>query len=324
MPFSTAQLRSLALLPKITGSISILFSSLIVSNVIRNQQNHRRRTYHRIMCGISLADISASFWLALSTWPIPRSSNALWAVGTDTTCTLQGFFTQLGICSSFYNASLSIYYVLVIVWNWNDSQLRKVEWMLHLVPILFAVTTATAGVLLDIYGNATLWCFISAEHDPYRWAFFYGPLWVNIAIVTLSCGYIWAYVRKIERKANRWRLATSPPPPHPYPASNTTPNHLEEPSFSQPSNEASLPDDACISVVPSKPSRRSRLPSAGSASMHSSSHRRQSSSLHRTVSVANQCFLYAGAFYINWIALSVSTVLRRSWWRVFLFRLCIE
>ena len=110
MPFTLAQQTALAVMPKITGFASMLFSSLVVYYVVCNKKK-RHYTYHRLLASISICDLSSSFWLALSTWPIPRDSGLFWAVGNDRTCNVQGFFTQFGISSSFYNASISIYFL---------------------------------------------------------------------------------------------------------------------------------------------------------------------------------------------------------------------
>ena len=88
------QQKVLAIVPKITGLTSFVTSTIIVYTIIiRNPKLRKRSVYHRLLCGMSLADLSSSFWLSLSTWPIPKTSSTLWSSGTNASCTAQGNLT---------------------------------------------------------------------------------------------------------------------------------------------------------------------------------------------------------------------------------------
>ena len=221
MALTKAQQWALVLAPKMTGVCSIVFSSLVIYTVLICPDK-RSKTYHRLVLGISCVDISSSFWLAMSTWPIPKeeeeeeeeetnnnNNNTLWAVGTTTTCTIQGFFTQFGIASSFYNASLSIFYLLVIRYGWKDDRIRRLEPLFHCLPISWGLITAIVGLPLTLFNNATLWCWIASYQDRgesaelYRWLFFYGPLWFMILVVTMNVVLIFQHVHKLERVTQR-------------------------------------------------------------------------------------------------------------------------
>ena len=209
MALSEAQQLVLAIVPKITGFVSLLFSGLVILTVCVNKEK-RSKTYHRLLFGISCVDVSSSFWLGLSTWPIPEETGIKWASGTTATCNVQAFFTQFGIASSFYNASLSVFFLLVIRYGWREDQLRKVEPCLHGFPLLWGLSTAIAGVPLTIFNSANLWCWIApyqdrgANADVFRWFFFYGPLWIMICIVTINSILIFHHVLRIESKSARY------------------------------------------------------------------------------------------------------------------------
>ena len=68
---------------------------------------------------MSIMDTLFSFTLFLETWPIPKNTpGAPWlAAGNDATCTTQGFIQIAFIPALFYNAYLSVYYVLVVVYR---------------------------------------------------------------------------------------------------------------------------------------------------------------------------------------------------------------
>lgn len=280
MSFTEPQLRALAILPKLSGGLSVVFSGCIVWTILRDQ-SRRNRIYHRILLGISCCDISASFWLSLSTWPIPSDSNALWAVGSERTCNVQGFFTQLGIASSFYNAMLSFHYVLVIRYNWKERDLKRVEWAFHCIPVLWSITSAICGLALGVYGNALLWCWVEARFDRFRWIAFYGPLWCMIFIVTINCLLIMEYVCRVERAVQEHRF-------------------VEVVEHRQRRNWPRMHSGTI--EEPRSPLRR--FASSRTSNMIAKS--------RRTREVANQSFLYAGAFYLNWAALTVRIVCLRD------------
>ncbi|CAB9504878.1 expressed unknown protein [Seminavis robusta] len=209
MSTSDAQARALAILPKTTGCISIIGSSIIAFSVLRDKQK-LSKSYHRLLLGMSLVDVLVSFWEALSTWPMPTDSEAMFASGNFSTCVMQGFFIQFYVVSSFYSVSLAIYYTVVLRYNWSEDQVKKLEPYLHSIPLLWGFATGIIGISLKLYNPAGLWCWISPfpggcsgdecirgiNGNTYRWAFFYGPLWANIAFVTIAMALVWVNVRK--------------------------------------------------------------------------------------------------------------------------------
>jgi G protein-coupled glucose receptor regulating Gpa2 len=205
------QQQALAIIPKITGVLSALLSGL-TTFVICRDPHKRCKVYHRLILGMSLADISSSLWLSLSTWPIPAETNVLWAVGTTASCNVQGFFTQFGISSPLYNSSLALYYVLAVRYGWKEIQLHSIEIWFHVLPVGWALITAIAGLPLEIFNSANLWCWIANDPagvrntstDVYRWALFYGPLWLAIVFVTICLVVVFAYVRSVTLKSERY------------------------------------------------------------------------------------------------------------------------
>jgi len=213
---SLAQQTSLALIPKVTGFISVICCSLILYDVVRDRKKWSS-TYYRLLGFISCVDILVSFCIALSTWPIPRESGMLWAVGTTATCSLQGFFAQFGTTSILYHGSLSFYYLFVIRYGWKDDRIRKAERFMHVIPLVWGLGTSIAGLCLKLFNNALLWCWIAPDPRPdrgqhadiYRWAFFYGPLWLTLIVTTVNLILVFCHVRKTELSSNRFRFESS-------------------------------------------------------------------------------------------------------------------
>jgi len=356
MSLSLRQQKVLAIVPKVTGFISLVGSAAIVYTVIRDKKK-RSRTYHRLLFGISCVDISSSFWLGLSTWPIPSETGIFGAVGNQKTCALQGFFTQFGITSSFYNASLSLYYLLVIRYSWTDTSIRRIEPFLHGVPLFWGLATAIAGLPLTLFNSANLWCWI-AEYpaagrgknaDIFRWAFFYAPLWLMILIVTANCALVWWNVRAVEITAEQRRAVETQFGVSAYIAQSSYPSRhgrqesvqlqsVDELSTDSVSDLAAAiesgpdtDDDAVMASRRNHPVEEEMMEveNASEASRSLSALGRKGSnnagrklarskkpakkvsilfSTKRTKQVASQCFWYAAAFYMNWIALSVGNL----------------
>jgi G protein-coupled glucose receptor regulating Gpa2 len=360
--FNEVQSRALAIVPKISGTLSVLFSLLIIVIISRDKNRHSR-TYHRLLLSISMVDMSSGFWLSLSTWPIPSDSTVLWSVGNDRTCTVQGFFTNFAITSSFYHTSLALYFLLVVRYGWKEHQIQKIEPYLLVIPLLWGFGTSIAGLGLGIFGNAILWCWIERTYNMYRWAFFYGPLWTMIVLVTIMSILIFQHVLKLERTTMKYQqdvekqfISQYPNLSDKYKISDQN-VHSREGSTDAMDQATCSVDEIAIandtlsgdtsSPYPSTDSQTIAMESRGLDDVRTDVHvstniekphetsfplsqqqpcpqgilRRLSS--HRlfhqdddtvvrfkhTKEVATQCFWYTGAFYINWVALSVRIII---------------
>jgi len=157
---ATPDFRALALMSKPSGVLSIIGSSYIVSDVLRDKRK-RNSTYHRLMVGLSIVDIIGSLvGPFLSTWPMPRDSGAWGAVGTVSSCDAAGFFFQFTAAAGpLYNVSLARYYYLILRHNWSDRRLKEVEIWFHIVPWMVGLITATAGLILKIYSSGVFSCW---------------------------------------------------------------------------------------------------------------------------------------------------------------------
>jgi len=207
-----------------------MFCSGLIIFDIYHDKRRLKKLYHRLLLALSITDTFTSFSYALSTWPIPLDSpNIYAALGTQATCTAQGFFIQASIATPMYNAMLSIYYLLTVRYGWKENQLKKVEKYFFGIPIMFGLATAVASVVLKLFNNANLWCWISPlpltckgslfnngindcergnNASLYRFLFFYGPLWFVIITASIAMFLLYTSVRKTEQQAAKWSLAT--------------------------------------------------------------------------------------------------------------------
>ncbi|KAI1371533.1 family A G protein-coupled receptor-like protein [Hypoxylon crocopeplum] len=104
-------------------------------------------------------------------------------------CQFQGFLIQMFLpADAFWTLAMAFNVYLTFYHKFDAARLRKMEiWYLlfcYGIPFVPALTyifvrTESAG---RIYGNATLWCWVSSGWDVLRIATFYGPVWVVILI----------------------------------------------------------------------------------------------------------------------------------------------
>eukprot|EP00571_Detonula_confervacea_P012427 CAMPEP_0172304196 /NCGR_PEP_ID=MMETSP1058-20130122/5628_1 /TAXON_ID=83371 /ORGANISM="Detonula confervacea, Strain CCMP 353" /LENGTH=431 /DNA_ID=CAMNT_0013015321 /DNA_START=305 /DNA_END=1600 /DNA_ORIENTATION=+ len=206
--------KTLALLPKFTGFLSLLGSTFIFQDVVFHK-TPTHRVYHRLVLGLSISDMVASVVNILSTWPIPEGTEGVYlASGTTQTCTAQGFFNELGnLATPLYNASLCAYYVLVTRNNWMEARIRsKAEPLMHILPVAISSTIAVLGLPFKLYNNSGWLCWIATypsgcqatdtctrgeNADIFRWVH-YAIIWSAILLVTAGMYSIYRMVKRQE------------------------------------------------------------------------------------------------------------------------------
>lgn len=106
----------------------------------------------------------------------------------------------------------------MIQYNVSEERLRRnVEPVMHIFSVSFGLLTSLSALLMDLYNNADLWCWIAAypsgcegdecirgrdDFETFRWAFFFVPLWVCAFFITIVMVSIYRTVRKREVLAN--------------------------------------------------------------------------------------------------------------------------
>ena len=167
-----------------------------------------------------------------TTWPVPKGTPGIYgAVGNQGTCSAQGFISQFSLSTVMYNASLSLYYVFVIVKKMKDDRIRRVEPFFHATAIGLGLTTAISGVALKLFNPVGWNCWLSSapmgctqsyaspdgttncirgdNSSLYRWGFYYAPLWFAIACETYLMYQVYTYVKVQEQKIERYTRDSS-------------------------------------------------------------------------------------------------------------------
>jgi hypothetical protein len=241
MATTVAEQIVIAIAPRFTAALSIFGSSVVCilgyrnlrhdsrSNPGRSGQGGRNKlTYHRLLIGLSVCDLSASTAWFFTTWPIPRGTpNVFAAVGNQHTCTAQAFFAQFSLSAVMYNGALALYYYLMIVKEWTASDIQRVEPWLHLNAFIWGFGTAVASLFLTLFNEVGWDCWISPHPlgckeswknngvttctrgdngSLYQWAFYYAPLWgVIIAVIFFMSSVYWK-IKLQERRMRRYSI----------------------------------------------------------------------------------------------------------------------
>ena len=134
---------------------------------------------------------------------------------------MQGFFNQTAaLCTISYNASLAVYYILVIVRGWKENRIAKVEKYLHAAPVLLGLGTGSAAAGLKLINGAGWNCWIASglpnhperhnsNYGIYRLAFLYADAWAIIFFLAIVMVVIYLSVLKQEKKLDKYLSSLS-------------------------------------------------------------------------------------------------------------------
>ena len=151
---SDTQVKVLSILPLIPAVGSICASSTIVFMIWKS---HKRTVYRRLLLGMSLCDVCMSVFAPLQAFLLPReTSQRVWAVGNDATCSMMGFMSQFSFAILIYSTILSFYFLMTVRYGMREEKIAKFEPYLHLFAIGYPFITATIGVAKDMFREVEL------------------------------------------------------------------------------------------------------------------------------------------------------------------------
>lgn len=128
----------------LAGSLAIIYSIFT--------HRHYHYLYHRIMLGISLADIvsTVSQWLSPFAAPQGLFEGLEFARGNVHTCRINAFFLSFFQAPFFYNVGLTLYFLMVNRWAWRDKDISPwLEAIMHLAPTAISIGVGIAFLLMD-------------------------------------------------------------------------------------------------------------------------------------------------------------------------------
>mmetsp|Transcript_37384 Transcript_37384/g.63633 ORF Transcript_37384/g.63633 Transcript_37384/m.63633 type:complete len:397 (-) Transcript_37384:428-1618(-) len=330
---SPPQSIALAIAPKITSSLSIVGSIIILNKVLRSPKR-RRHPMHRIMVGLSVADILSGISFFGSTWPIPRGTVSRFAeegtqqliygaVGTERSCDMAGFFCQMQVASPLLNATLATYYLLTVRYSWRTERIQKIEWIFFAVPFGFALFTSIFVVAANLIGHVEWTCWIlpaelsvegakltsiQQNFRTIQWLFLFAPVWVCIVYVSIIFVLLYIDMRNSERTMLKYSI-----PYQPGVVAATGGRNADEEDGEQgdEADDEGAPSGTTMdaSTNPNQQSSPASCHFKNKKSRrwhHEESRERREASKSRKVAI--QGMLYVIAFYIAWLFPTVTRI----------------
>lgn len=219
------QQRIIALTPKFGACLSIPCSIFLIYEVYCDHKTRGSTPIQRALVGMSVVDLlSSSAWF-LSSWLVPAGTWAD-AAGNRATCNYQGFLFQLAIGAPLFNASLGLYYALLIRRKWTDKMLVRIEKWVHAIIWSWAIGTSIILLPLGQYNQIGQVCWIigdpidcgdstnqsnpdvPCERGDHAWLYgvftFYGPLWVCVACCTVCMYLVYKEVRETIHRVRQY------------------------------------------------------------------------------------------------------------------------
>ncbi|KAF4541843.1 G-protein coupled receptor [Lasiodiplodia theobromae] len=163
-----------------------------------------RKPINRLIVYASIGNILTNIATVISVSGIP-SHGASWSL-----CRFQGFFIQMFMpADSLWTFCMALNVYLTFFKNYNAIDLRNLElryfiasYGICFIPALIYLALDQSSLKMGIYGDAVLWCWVGRDWEWMRIAFFYGPVWVVIAVTIGIYGYTGRVIFK-QRKALR-------------------------------------------------------------------------------------------------------------------------
>jgi hypothetical protein len=219
-PPTEAQLTMLEVIPRITGSLSILGSLYILRDILWKRKS--KKATDRLLVGMSVCDVFASISTPLI---LSHALPSPMGPGNQATCNAQGFFSQFVTATALYTGCLALTYLLSIQYHWKEVKLRLVEQISHIVILLFVIISGGLSIHLELYNPTPMSCTMTvfppgcaSEARPcsrgetvdfWRLPFRTIPEYAAVTFSTIAMVIIYCNVRQVEEKASQWTFHSS-------------------------------------------------------------------------------------------------------------------
>ena len=219
--FSYNEQISLAIIPKISSSLSLFGVTFILYHILSSSKR-RKRVGYRILVGMSSMDMLFSMKTFCSTWPIPEEFGVYGSssprFGSITTCKVTAFIGHGSSLSSvLYNGSLTLYYFLTIYKNNTQLQIQKSwEAYFHLIPLFIGWLTASIALVKNLFVPIGWTCWIGSsplvnsdnvtptDATKYRWLLFHAIMWPLLGVVIIAMILIYCKIHVQEEKTRHY------------------------------------------------------------------------------------------------------------------------
>jgi hypothetical protein len=161
MSYSLQQQLGLAIVPKVSGTISILSSHFVMSEIFNDYRKNDMNPIKRALLGVTFFEICGSFGWFLSGWALPKDIDFALASGTWASCNFQGFCIQLIIGAPLFNGVLQYVFYLIVTGKCDLKQVVSVEKKAYAIITTYTFVSAIIPLALRQYNPMSQLCWIS-------------------------------------------------------------------------------------------------------------------------------------------------------------------
>ncbi|KAF3921420.1 hypothetical protein ABW21_db0202311 [Orbilia brochopaga] len=180
---TSAEIGTIEAVQRMSSILSIIGALFIIITFLASRRFHK--PINRLAFYAAIANILSTVATTIArAGPLSGQGSGL--------CNMQGLFIQSFLPSdALFIAFMALNVYLTVNFKFSTSQLRKLE--PYYVAFSFGMPLLSGLILMwvrapgkgPIYGDATLWCWISEEYDVLRLAVFYAPVWLIILITLI-------------------------------------------------------------------------------------------------------------------------------------------
>ena len=178
-------------------------------SILSKPKEKRFSTYHQFVLGLAAFDSIGSLSFILGGVLAPREAGFYRSRGSYQSCKVQGFMLQMGqTCSMFYNLCLSLYFLFVMVFNWQERHFQRVSKLVHVGVVLVGLSMASAAVPFVEAQFGMCGILPPLVTSQYQISLFYTvPVSIVLIVLTSVTAVICRKVYKVQKKAQRWMVA---------------------------------------------------------------------------------------------------------------------
>ncbi|KAJ3303456.1 hypothetical protein HDV03_003824 [Kappamyces sp. JEL0829] len=182
---------------RISSGLSIMGSLAIITSFLAFKSF--RIDSNRLVFYMSWYDLIGALSTCLGSLGFAHGTSSLF-------CQLQATFLHIGLLGGvLWSGCMALNLVLKFSLNRSLEDLRSIEVLYNAAIFIITWVPAFSMLILsangmDLYGSATLWCWISSEFSSWRIYLFYLPIWVCILFNFLVYIYVFFKLRAMSTK----------------------------------------------------------------------------------------------------------------------------
>ena len=197
---------AMTILPKISGSLSVVGSLYIIVKILTSPRR-RKRIHSRLLVGMSILSLIQSTSVYLMDFELTNLDETREDLST---CKIQTILQSAGFGVVIYNAAIAVYYVLIITYNYAEQTMKKIERIMHIIPIVYVIVWAIYTNIGMEFEKGSHACFPvqNGRSTKVMLGVFLITVIISIFVGTMSMLVLYCSVLKRERGNERYSITS--------------------------------------------------------------------------------------------------------------------